>query len=397
MKQVFSLSALLMTAGLTVACGAQSNDSAEIPATVETHTSVLDVDSENREPKLTHIERVGPTPEPVQHVRYAPEATEFRLPSTDIRSIVEIGERRLPLFSHVQSVANALSEAPYKALPAAPEVVRQLSYDEYRKIGFRRDANLFAASGSAYQMALDSRGSLFRTPVKINLVNEAGQSSVAFDPAQFDFSALNLTEEQKASFGHAGFRLLTPLNASGRFDEVLSVKGASFFRALGVNNHYGASARGLSIGTASPDGEEFPVFREFWVQEPEPGDQNFVFHALLDGPSLTGAYQFRLRPGSETQMEVTAVLYARKDTSQIGLAPLTSMFEFAPHDPDREGWDFRPRVHDSEGFSALLANGEWVWRPLVNPETLKISSFNPQITAFFRKKKKQISLDNFST
>ncbi|MAK61484.1 MAG: glucan biosynthesis protein D [Ponticaulis sp.] len=384
MKQVFGVAALMMAAGLTAACGSRVDEPALVPAQAETRGYLHDTTQASRVDEPTYIKPYDAAPLPVQRVMFDPAASEFRQTTNHIRRFDDFeDEQPIPLFSHVQSVASALSETPYKAPAPAPDVVKQLSYDDYRKIGFKREATLFAESGAAYQMALDSRGSLFQTPVKINLVSETGQSVMGFDPAKFDFSALDLTEEQKASFGYAGFRLLTPLNTSGKFDEVLSVKGASFFRALGVDNHYGASARGLAIGTASPDGEEFPVFREFWIQEPQPGDQNFVFHALLDGPSVTGAYQFRLRPGAETQMEVTAVLYARKDTSRIGLAPLTSMFEFAPHDPDRDGQDFRPRVHDSEGLSVLLENGEWIWRPLSNPETLKVSSFTSDIPRGF--------------
>jgi periplasmic glucans biosynthesis protein len=59
---------------------------------------------------------------------------------------------------------------------------------------------------------------------------------------------------------------------------------------------------------------------------------------------------------------------------QAGLAPLTSMFLFAPH--DRVGLDdFRPAVHDSDGLAIWNGKGEWLWRPLTNPETLQVSAF----------------------
>ena len=37
--------------------------------------------------------------------------------------------------------------------------------------------------------------------------------------------------------------------------------------------------------------------------------------------------------------------------------------------------DYRPQVHDSDGLSVLSAAGEWIWRPLVNPKRLLVSSF----------------------
>jgi glucan biosynthesis protein len=57
-----------------------------------------------------------------------------------------------------------------------------------------------------------------------------------------------------------------------------------------------------------------------------------------------------------------------------GLAPLTSLFAFGPN--DRVGIDdFRTAAHDSDGLAIWNGKGEWLWRPLRNPETLQISEF----------------------
>jgi glucans biosynthesis protein len=67
-------------------------------------------------------------------------------------------------------------------------------------------------------------------------------------------------------------------------------------------------------------------------------------------------------------------LLPRVELKQVGLAPLTSMFYFSPH--DRRGIDdFRPAVHDSDGLAVWNGRGEWLWRPLINPETLQVSAF----------------------
>jgi len=56
------------------------------------------------------------------------------------------------------------------------------------------------------------------------------------------------------------------------------------------------------------------------------------------------------------------------------LAPLTSMYYFG--DNQRVGiQDFRPEVHDSDGLSIQSGTGEWLWRPLVNPSRLLMTSF----------------------
>lgn len=42
--------------------------------------------------------------------------------------------------------------------------------------------------------------------------------------------------------------------------------GASYFRAVGKDQIYGLSARGFADGTGDPKGEEFALFRAFWLE-----------------------------------------------------------------------------------------------------------------------------------
>ena len=37
--------------------------------------------------------------------------------------------------------------------------------------------------------------------------------------------------------------------------------------------------------------------------------------------------------------------------------------------------DWRPEIHDSDGLSMLTGNGEWIWRPVVNPAGVRVSSY----------------------
>ena len=79
-------------------------------------------------------------------------------------------------------------------------------------------------------------------------------------------------------------------------------------------------------------------------------------------------------------MEVKARLFLRENVTKLGLAPLTSMYLFGENQPSAQP-DFRPEVHDSDGLSVQLGTGEWIWRPLVNPKRLLVTSFaatNPQ-------------------
>ena len=123
-----------------------------------------------------------------------------------------------------------------------------------------------------------------------------------------------------------GFRLHFPLNNNEYKDEVAVFQGASYFRLVGPHQVYGLSARGLAIDTALNSGEEFPVFKEFWLVKPAPEDTTIVFYALLDSPSVSGAYRFELTPSTNTEVKTEMQIFARKDIKKLGIAPLTSMF-----------------------------------------------------------------------
>ncbi|MCX5926961.1 MAG: glucan biosynthesis protein, partial [Cyanobium sp. LacPavin_0920_WC12_MAG_63_22] len=138
---------------------------------------------------------------------------------------------------------------------------------------------------------------------------------------------------------------------------------------------YGLSARGMAIDTALPSGEEFPRFREFWIQQPKPGDKHLVIFALLDSPRATGAYRLTLRPGSDTIVDVKAQMFLRDKVGKLGIAPLTSMFLFGANQPSKV-LNYRRELHDSSGLSIHAGNGEWIWRPLNNPKHLAVSNFS---------------------
>src|SRR5690606_1211635 len=112
--------------------------------------------------------------------------------------------------------------------------------------------------------------------------------------------------------GIAGVRINHALNDADRKDEVMVFLGASYFRAIGRGQVYGLSGRGLAVDTGLPSGEEFPRFSEMWIVEPSPESQYLTIFALLDSPSVTGAYRFVLRPGEETLIDVQSRLYLRR-------------------------------------------------------------------------------------
>ncbi len=176
------------------------------------------------------------------------------------------------------------------------------------------------------------------------------------------------------NLGFAGFRLRFPLNAPHVWDEVVSFLGSSYFRFLGRGQRYGLSARGLAINVGPDRKEEFPYFREFWIETPSPAAEHIIIYALLDGESATGAYRFDLVPGQETYIDAQVTLFARKPIPSLGLAPLSSMY-FVGKNEHRFVDDFRGELHDSDGLLMHTGAGEWIWRPLSNPIAPLVSTF----------------------
>lgn len=270
--------------------------------------------------------------------------------------------------------ARSLAEKPYAA-PKAQIDKRwlEINYDQYRDIRVPESARLWLNDGLPFQLDLLPAGFFFKEPVEASIV-EGDQATVQQPSAgQFSFGpALGTPPDAPLPF--SGFRLRNQINTAGVMDEFIVFQGASYFRAVAKGQNYGLSARGLALKTADPEGEEFPVFRAFYIEKPQPGDTTVVIHALLDSPSATGAYRFSARPGDETVVDVELTLFARKPLDKVGLAPLTSMFLFDATNRHRFD-DFRPAVFDSSGLLMLNGRGEWLWRPLANPQDLQISDF----------------------
>lgn len=276
-------------------------------------------------------------------------------------------------FGHetVLQMARELATRPYAAPPGElPRNLAEASYDTYRSIAYDRERALWRTEGLNFQVQPFHRGFLYKERVELYEVAEGRARPIPYDPAAFDLRGLQGTPP--ADLGFAGFRLTGRLNRADHFDEVISFLGASYFRALGRGQVYGLSARGLAIGVADRRGEEFPLFRSFWLQRPGPGMEAAVMHALLDSPSATGAYRFTVRPGDATVVDVEARLFPRAEIGGAGIAPLTSMFYFSPLGRARVD-DHRGAVHDSDGLLVANGRGEVLWRPLSNPRDLQVS------------------------
>jgi len=275
--------------------------------------------------------------------------------------------------SSVAAQARQLAASAYRPPDQTlPRALAQIKYDQYRDYRFRPERALWADRDSRFQAQFFHRGFLHKDRVEIYQVIGDESMPVEYTPDLFTYG--KAPRPRESDLGFAGFRLHTPLNSRQYFDELAVFLGASYFRAVAKGQSYGLSARGLAVKTGDSGLEEFPVFKAFWLERPEPEADHVVLHALLDGPSAAAAFRFDIQPGDETIFDVDMRLYPRVKVTRAGIAPLTSMFYFDAG--DRVGIDdYRPAVHDSDGLAMLNGAGEQIWRPLTNPHALQMSSF----------------------
>ncbi len=278
----------------------------------------------------------------------------------------------------VAKLAAQRAALPFRPLGAVlPADLTELNYDAYREIQFKRDRALWQGDSLLIE-AMPFHVGRQGESVRIHEVLPAGPRRLRFAAIDFEYGKNSFSPEAWGDIGHGGLRLLGHLNSARHKDELIAFLGASYFRALGKNQRYGLSARGLAVDTVGASAEEFPRFTDFWLEKPTPGAAQATLWALMDSPRVTGAYRFDLTPGDETVVNVQARVFLRQTDQPIatlGLAPLTSMFFFGENQPQPGAGDFRPEVHDSDGLMIATAEGEWLWRPLHNPQAPLPTSF----------------------
>ncbi len=274
----------------------------------------------------------------------------------------------------VTAMAARLAGQPFQPPQGqVPEWLLKINYDQWRDIRFRPQRALWRAEQLPFQVQFFHPGLYYDRTVAINVVDGTTVRPVESSREQFDYGKNDFAGKIPPNLGYAGFRIHDPLNRPDYLEEVVVFVGASYFRALGRHQVYGLSARGIAIDTIAPTPEEFPYFREFWLVRPAADAKELVIYALLDGPSVTGAYRFTIEPGDQTVVHVAVRVFLRRPVTTLGIAPLTSMF-FHGENTLQPPVDFRPEVHDSDGLLLHAATGEWLWRPLDNPRTLQVNS-----------------------
>jgi glucans biosynthesis protein len=300
------------------------------------------------------------------------------------------------LFEFVINRARRLAQTSYSTTEVAlPPILSNLSYDQYRSIRFRPEASVWRGE-SEFELQMFHPGYLYDESVRIHLVDDEEITELTFDPMLFRYegSAAAVSKVMIPDLWYAGFRIHYPLNDAAIKDEVAVFLGASYFRLLGAGHVYGLSSRGLAVDIGLNRDEEFPDFRELWIVQPDALATRLTLYALLDSPSVTGAYRLDLEPGLNTALEVDARIFARQDVGKLGVAPMSSMFLY---DQNRRPWldDFRAQVHDSDGALVHAVDDEWLWRPLNNGPGTQVTQLSGGTPRGFGLLQRDRSFDNY--
>ena len=289
-------------------------------------------------------------------------------------------------FDALVQEARALADKPYTApQPVASEqVLHAIDYDAWGAVHFNTDKALFADGPGRFPLTFFPLGRYFRAPVGMYVVTPEGDALFAraleYDAADFDIPSDNPMRHLPPDAGFAGFRLQESRLGNQnerpwRRNDWVAFLGASYFRAIGALYQYGASARGVAVNTSVAGvSEEFPRFSRFYFETPQDDGPTVTVWALLEGASVTGAYQFVMTRDRAVRMDIKARLFLRQDVQRLGLAPLTSMYWFSETEKPTAA-DWRPEVHDSDGLALRTGAGESIWRPLANPAASRVTAF----------------------
>jgi glucans biosynthesis protein len=276
-----------------------------------------------------------------------------------------------------RSQARDRAQAPYQPPPRpSPEVLAKINYEEWGKIKYRDAFALFADGPGPFPITFFHLGLFFQKAVGMHVVEGDHSRKIIYQQAYFDMPANSPAHDLPPGAGFAGLRIQEARGGAldWRHNDWVAFLGAAYFRSIGELRQYGLSARGIALDVAVADRpEEFPDFTEFYIDS-SPDGQTLTLYALMEGPSIVGAYRFLMTRGAGVIMDIQSSLFVRAQVSRFGIAPITSMYWFSETKKET-AIDWRPEVHDSDGLEMWSGNGERLWRALNNPPRIMVSSF----------------------
>jgi glucans biosynthesis protein len=307
------------------------------------------------------LQAVGAPPAQAQ-----PDATKLRLGASQPFS-----------FDILKETARKLINEPYNPpRQPDPEITSKIDYEAWGKITYNTDHAVYAAGKERFPIEFFHLGMFFKKAVRAHVVENGQAREILYDTSYFNMPEDSIARKLSPGAGFAGLRIQESKNGplDWRTNDWVAFLGASYFRAIGELRQYGLSARGVAMDTwVAGRPEEFPDFTQIYVG-PETED-GVTLHALLEGPSIVGAYRFVMTRGKGVVMDIDCQLFLRANFVRFGIAPLTSMFWFS-ETKKPTAIDWRPEVHDSDGLCMWTGAGERLWRPLNNPPHVVASAFS---------------------
>jgi periplasmic glucans biosynthesis protein len=279
-------------------------------------------------------------------------------------------------FDKLKAMARRMAGEPYVG-PArpSPDIVTKINYEAWGKIKFDMDHALFAEGPGRFPVSFFHLGMFFQKAVEMHVVDAGSARQIIYDQSYFEMPGDSIAKQLPQGAGFAGLRVQEARDGALDWhrNDWVAFLGADYFRSIGELRQYGLSARAVALEVAvAGKAEEFPDFTKFYIQA-ETGD-SLTIYALLEGPSIVGAYRFVMTRTKCVTMDIDQTLFLRGDVARFGLAPLTSMYWFS-ETKKVTGADWRPEVHDSDGLALWMGSGERAWRPLNNAPRIITSSF----------------------
>ncbi len=278
-------------------------------------------------------------------------------------------------FEQLKQLAAEVAAAPFVPRQPLADDLAALDYEAYRDIQFDHRRAIWRDSDPPFWIEMFHRGFVQNNRIELLTIEPTAVAAdsdqptgggrvvrpVPYRPEFFRFGPAARGIVASPQTGYAGLRIAGQLHPDGAAEEILTFLGSSYFRGRCAESGYGSSVRGLAVDIALPGPEEFPFYRAMWVVRPTPGVWAVEVLALLDSPSVAGAYRFTLEPWvARSKVHVEAELTFRNTPQKVGIAPITSMWMWGDG-LDGPPKDDRPSVHDADGLSIHDADG-WRWR-----------------------------------
>ena len=148
---------------------------------------------------------------------------------------------------------------------------------------------------TAARSALVPPRTVLQHPVTIHEVADGRARVIHYSKDLFTYGKRLKVPAHRENLGFAGFRVGVAPDFNA---DMFAFLGASYFRAVGGTKQYGLSARGLADRYRACRGpRSSPTSASSGSRSPTKLAPRCVIHALLDSPSVAGAYTFVVTPG----------------------------------------------------------------------------------------------------